>query len=64
LSTGFSHRTTLSRSKTASFWQEKHDTVVVLVLGFGKMLLCQNKSRTGEQFWLFLISKTRLSHQQ
>ena len=44
-STRFSHRTTLSARKPASFWREKRDTVVILVRGFAKMLSCQNKSR-------------------
>ena len=37
---------TLSGCKTVSFWQEKRDTVVILVKGFTKMLSCQNKQRT------------------
>ena len=45
-STRFSHRTTLSARKPASFWREKRDIVVILVQGFAKMLSCQNKSRT------------------
>ena len=40
MSKRFSHRTTVSARKPASFWQEKHDTVVILVLGFSS---CQNK---------------------
>ena len=56
-STRFSHSTTLSARKPASFWWEKRDTVVILVRGFAKMLSCQNKSRTRSQFWHFLISK-------
>ena len=44
-STRFSHRTTLSARKPASFWREKGDTVVILVRGFAKMLSCHNKSR-------------------
>ena len=44
-STRFSHRTTLSARKPASFWREKRDTIVILVQGFAKMLSCLNKSR-------------------
>mgnify|MGYP000677641609 CR=1 FL=1 len=44
-STRFSHRTTLSARKPMSFWREKRDTaVVILVRGFAKMLSSQNKS--------------------
>ena len=32
----FSHRTTLSVRKPVSFWQEKCDTVVILLQGFPK----------------------------
>ena len=34
----FSHRTTVSAHKPASFWWEKHDTFIILVQGFEKML--------------------------
>ena len=37
-STRFSHRTTSSAGKPASFWREKRDTVVILVRGFAKMM--------------------------
>ena len=57
MSTRFSHRTTLSARKPASFWREKRDTVVILVRGFAKMLSCQNKARRRKRFWHFLISK-------
>ena len=56
-STRFSHRTTLSARKPASFWREKRHTVVILLRGFAKMFSCQNKSRTRKQFWHFSISK-------
>ena len=46
MSTRFSHRTTPSKPKPASFWHEKGDIVVILVQSFAKMLLCHNKSRT------------------
>ena len=55
--TRFSHRTTVSARKPASFWREKRDTGVILVRGFAKMLSCQNKSTTRKQFWHFSISK-------
>ena len=45
-STRFSHGTTESSRKPASFWQEKLDNVIIFVRGFAKMLWCQNKSRT------------------
>ena len=57
MSRGFSHRTTLSACKPASFWREKCDTIVILEQGFAKILSCQNKSRTQQQFWHFSISK-------
>ena len=53
----FSHGTTLSMRKPASFWRETCDTVIILVQGFAKMLSCQNKSRTWWQFWHFSTSK-------
>ena len=43
-STRFSHRTTLSASKQASFCRVKLDIVVILVRGFAKMLWCQVKN--------------------
>ena len=46
MSMRFSHRITLGAHKSASFWREKHDTIVILVRGFAKMLSSQNKSRT------------------
>ena len=48
-----------------SFWQEKRDTVVILVQGFAKMLLSQNKSRTQlrNSFAIFRSAKG-LSYQQ
>ena len=58
----FSHLTTMSAHKPASFWREKHDTVVILQ-GFPKMLWCQNKSRTQLQVWRFQSAK-RLNYQQ
>ena len=42
----FSHKATVSTCKLASFWQEKLDAIIILVQGFAKMLLCQNKSKT------------------
>ena len=45
MSTRFSHRTTASVRKPASFWWEKRDTIVILVRGFAEMLMCQNRSR-------------------
>ena len=56
-STKFSHSTTVSARKPASFWREKRVTVVILVRDFAKMSSCQNKSTTGKQFWHFSISK-------
>jgi len=53
----FSHRTTVSTPKLASFWQEKHGMAIILVQGFAKTLSCQDKSRTWYQFWHFSISK-------
>ena len=46
MSTRFSHRTTASMRKSASFWREKLDTIVILARGFAKMLSSQNESRT------------------
>ena len=46
MSTRFSHETTLRARKPTSFWREKRDTDVILVRGFAKMLLRQNKART------------------
>ena len=40
MSTRFSHRTTVSMHKPASFWQEKRDTVIILVQGLAKMFSC------------------------
>lgn len=47
MSVRFSHRTTVSTPKLASFWQEKHGMAIIFVQGFAKMLSCQDKSRTG-----------------
>ena len=38
MSMRFSHRTTVVARKPWSFWQEKLDTMVILVQGFAKML--------------------------
>ena len=56
-STRFSHRTTVSGRKPASFWREKGDTVVILERDFAKMLSCQNNSTTRYHSWHFSISK-------
>ena len=42
-STIFFHVATVSAHKPDSFWREKHDTVVILPLGFAKLLSCENK---------------------
>ena len=47
----------LIEQQRARAWQEKRDTVVILVQGFAKMLSCQNKSTTQLQFWHCSISK-------
>ena len=56
-STRFSHRTTLSARKPASFWREKRDTVVILVRGFAKNNVVSKKARTMWQFCYFWISE-------
>ena len=56
-STKFSHSTTVSARKPASFWREKRDTVVILVRDFAKKSSCQNKSTTGKQFCIFRSAK-------
>ena len=53
----FCDRTAVSVHKPTSFWQEKLDTVIILVQGLAKMLPCQNKPRTQKQFQHFLTSK-------
>ena len=50
----FSHRTTVSMRKPASFLKEKRDSVVILVQGFAKML---SKQVTSSRFGIFQSAK-------
>ena len=45
-STRFSHRTTVSTRKPASFWREKRETVVILLQGFTNVVVSKRVNNT------------------
>ena len=54
------HRTTVRVRKSASFWREKRDTVIILVRGFAKKFKCRcvkTSQQHGSSFGIFFISK-------
>jgi len=63
MSMRFSHRTTVSTPKLASFWQEKHGMAIILVQGFAKRCLVKTSQEHGTSFGIFQSAK-RCSYQQ